>query len=91
MIGSPMLHYILPYSYHCSVTQCRHLAMKRCEKPLSETNPYRRDPKLRDKMTVVAAASSAAIEGIHVPHRLIAKALRPGWKSRRSSRRHPRK
>ena len=34
--------------------------MKRREKPLSETNPYLRDPKLRDKMIVVAAASSAA-------------------------------
>lgn len=30
--------------------------MKRREKPLSETNPYFRDPKLRDKMIVVAAA-----------------------------------
>jgi hypothetical protein len=34
--------------------------MKRREKPLSETNPYLRDPKLRDKMIVVAVASSAA-------------------------------
>ena len=61
--------------------------MKRCEKPLSETNPYRRDPKLRDKMTVVAAASSAAIEGIRVPHKVIAKGLRPGWKPPRQKRR----
>ena len=30
--------------------------MKRREKPLSETNPYFRDPKLRDKMILVAAA-----------------------------------
>ena len=28
------------------------------EKPLSETNPYFRDPKLRDKMILVTAASS---------------------------------
>ena len=34
--------------------------MKRREKPLSETNPYFRDPKLRDKMILVSAASSAA-------------------------------
>ena len=34
--------------------------MKRGEKLLSETNPYWRDQKLRDKMIVVAAASSAA-------------------------------
>ena len=33
---------------------------KRREKPLSETNPYMKDPKLRDKMIVVAAASSVA-------------------------------
>ena len=26
------------------------------DKPLSETNPYMKDPKLRDKMIVVAAA-----------------------------------
>ncbi|MBI3321821.1 MAG: hypothetical protein HYZ91_06105 [Candidatus Omnitrophica bacterium] len=65
--------------------------MKRREKPLSETNPYFRDPKLRDKMIVVAAASSSAIEGIRVPQKIIAKGLRPGWKPRRSSRRSPRK
>ena len=59
--------------------------MKRGEKPLSETNPYLRDPKLRKKMIVVAAATSAAIEGIRVPQKkLIAKALRPGWKPRRT-------
>lgn len=33
---------------------------KRREKPLSETNPYFRDPKLRKKMILVTAASSAA-------------------------------
>ena len=33
---------------------------KRREKPLSETNPHMKDPKLRDKMIVVAAASSVA-------------------------------
>ena len=38
---------------------------QRREKPLSETNPYFRDPKLRDKMILVSAASSAAIEGKH--------------------------
>lgn len=32
--------------------------MKRREKPLSETNPYLRDPKLRKKMMLVAAAKS---------------------------------
>ncbi len=61
--------------------------MKRREKPLSETNPYLRDPKLRDKMIVVAAATSAAIEGIRVPQKAIAKALRPGWKPPRTRRR----
>ena len=30
------------------------------DKPLSETNPYLRDPKLRKKMILVAAASSVA-------------------------------
>ena len=59
--------------------------MKRGEKPLSETNPYLQDPKLRKEMIVVAAATSAAIEGIRVPHKLIAEALRPGWKPHRSS------
>ena len=34
--------------------------MKRKEKPLGETNPYFRDPKLRDKMILVSVASSAA-------------------------------
>ena len=60
---------------------------KRGEKPLSETNPYMKDPKLRKKMIVVAAATSAAIEGIRVPHKLIAEALRPGWKPRRTTHR----
>ena len=31
------------------------------EKPLSETNLYMRDPKLRDKMIMVAAASQAPL------------------------------
>ena len=61
--------------------------MKGKERPLSETNPYMRDPKLRDKMIVVAAASSAAIEGIRVPQKIIAKGLRLGWKPRRTRRR----
>ena len=61
--------------------------MKGKEKPLSETNPYFRDPKLRDKMIVVAAQTSSAIEGIRVPQKTIAKALRPGWKPRRASHR----
>ncbi len=59
---------------------------KRREKPLSETNPYFRDPKLRRKMMLVTAASSSAIEGIHVPQKVIAKGLRPGWKPRRPRR-----
>ena len=61
--------------------------LKRDEKPLSETNPYFRDPKLRRKMILVAAASSSAIEGIRVPQKVIAKGLRPGWKPRRTRRR----
>jgi len=32
------------------------MTMKGKEKPLSETNPYLRDPKLRKKMILVAAA-----------------------------------
>ncbi len=65
--------------------------MKRREESLSETNPYMRDPKLRDKMILVTAASSSAIEGIRVSLKVLAKGLRPGWKPRRSSRRHLRK
>ena len=61
--------------------------MKGKEKPLSETNPYFRDPKLRKKMILISAASSAAIEGIRAPQKVIAKGLRPGWKPRRSSHR----
>ena len=61
--------------------------MKRNEKPLSETNPYMKDPKLRDKMIVVAAASSSAIEGVRVPQKVIAKGLRPSWKPQRPKRR----
>ncbi len=61
--------------------------MKRKEQPLSETNPYLRDPKLRNKMILVSAASSAAIEGIRVPQKVLAKGLRPGWKPRRPKRR----
>ena len=57
------------------------------EKPLSETNSYFRDPKLRDKMMLVTAASSSAIEGIRVPQKVIAKGLRPGWKPPRQKRR----
>jgi len=61
--------------------------MKRREKPLSETNPYFRDPKVRDKMILVSAASSAAIEGIRAPYKVIAKGLRPDWKPPRTRRR----
>ena len=61
--------------------------MKGKEKPLSETNPYFRDPKLRKKMILISAASSSAIEGIRVPQKVIAKGLRPGWKPRRPTRR----
>jgi len=61
--------------------------LKRDEKPLSETNPYWRDPKLRKKMILISAASSAAIEGIRVPLKVLAKGLRPGWKPRRMRRR----
>ena len=61
--------------------------MKRKEQPLSETNPYMRDPKLRNKMILVSAASSAAIEGIRVPQKVLAKGLRPGWKPPRPRRR----
>ena len=50
------------------------------EKPLSETNPYLQDPKEREKLIVIAASTSSAIEGIHVPLKIIAKALRPDWK-----------
>ncbi len=32
--------------------------MKGKEKPLSETNPYLRDPKLRKKLIIIAAAIS---------------------------------
>ena len=61
--------------------------MKRKEQPLSETNPYLRDPKLRKKMILVSAASSSAIEAIRVPQKVLAKALGPGWKPRRPKRR----
>lgn len=61
--------------------------MKGKEKPLSETNPYFRDPKLRKKMILISAASSAAIEGIRVPLKVLAKGLRPGWKPPRQKRR----
>lgn len=70
--------------------------MKGDEKPLSDrpgfagqarTNPYLRDPKLRDKMIVVAAQTSAAIEEIRAPQKVIAKAFRTGWKPRRPSHR----
>ena len=57
------------------------------DKPLSETNLYMKDPKLRDKMILVSAASSSAIEGIRVPRKVLAKALRPGWKPPRPRRR----
>ena len=50
------------------------------EKPLSETNPYLQDPKERDRLIVISASTSSEIEGIHVPLKVIAKALRPGWK-----------
>ena len=61
--------------------------MKRKEQPLSETNPYMKDPKLRKKMILVSAASSSAIEWIRVPSEVIAKGLRPGWKPPRQKRR----
>ena len=50
------------------------------EKPLSETNPYFQDPKERDRLILIAASSSSAIEGIHVPLKVLAKGLRQGWK-----------
>ena len=61
--------------------------VRRKEKPLSETNPYFRDPKLRKKMILISAASSGAIEGIRVPLKVLAKGLRPGWKPPRQKRR----
>ncbi len=48
--------------------------MKRNEKPLSETNPYFQDPKERDRRILIAASSSSAIEGIHVPLKVFAQA-----------------
>ena len=57
------------------------------DKPLSETNPFWWDPKLRKKMILVTAASSSAIEGIRVSQKVLAKGLRSGWKPPRQKRR----
>ena len=61
--------------------------MKRGEKPSRETNLYLRDPELRKKLIVVAAATSSAVEGIRVPQNVIAEAPRPGRKPRRTTHR----
>jgi len=37
-------------------------------KSLLTQNPWLRDPKTRDKILRVAAASSSAVEGIYKPH-----------------------
>lgn len=36
---------------------------------LSSTNPYLRDPTLRQRMVLKSVATSSAIEGIHAPFR----------------------
>ena len=36
---------------------------------LSKTNPYLRDPVLRERAVLKSVASSSAIEGIHAPFR----------------------
>ncbi len=38
--------------------------MKR--KPLSQTNPYLRDPKTREKFIDISVKTSSAVEGIYV-------------------------
>lgn len=37
-------------------------------KPLSQTNPYLRDPKQRAEMIRAHVISSSAIEGVHVKY-----------------------
>lgn len=34
---------------------------------LTSTNPYLRDPKMRERMVVTSVSSSSAIEGIRAP------------------------
>ena len=36
---------------------------------LSTTNPYLRDPAVRERMVFRSVASSSAVEGIHAPFR----------------------
>ena len=56
------------------------------DKPLIETNPYLRDPKQREKLLAISAASSTAIEtGASV--RSILRTLKSTEPSRRRFRR----
>ncbi len=52
---------------------------------LAETNPWLRDPVMRKKALLIAAATSSAVEGIHAPYRELLKSLKkPARESKRS-------
>ena len=50
------------------------------KKPLSETNPYLKDPEKRRKGMITNVVSSSAIEGIKVSKKTIEKFLKSSVK-----------
>jgi len=47
---------------------------------LSDSNPYLRDPTLRQRSVLVSVATSSAIEGIRAPFKKKASAAKPAAK-----------
>lgn len=45
---------------------------------LSDSNPYLRDPTLRQRSVLVSVATSSAIEGIHAPFKKDALVVKRG-------------
>lgn len=45
------------------------------KKPLKETNPYLRDPELREALINMSASSSTAVEGVRTKYPKLSKSL----------------
>ncbi len=53
-------------------------------KPLTETNPYLKDPKERKTLLLISVSTSTAIEGVHITPDQIQKPLKIKISSRKS-------
>jgi hypothetical protein len=45
-------------------------------KPLTETNPYLKDPKKRKTLLLISVSTSTAIEGVHIKPSEIQKSVK---------------